>query len=1009
MINLIEAPTLDDALAALAARVAENESRGGKNFIFCEDRLTLLAEHAVLGGNGGTFLTEVSTFARFLSSDRKVLSKYGSVMAVSAILSARSGELRCFKNGSAQAVYETIAQLAASRVSAEKLRAGALETEGLLRAKLEDLALVLEAYEEFLRERGLLDENGYLALLPEKIASGALADGNVFFFAFPSFTAQAREGLRAAMEHARSVTGIFLAGDGEPYTNEGAAGFERVAAEYGGVRRSSVPCSLADDALILRDGLYSPERYLRGAKKTDCIRTYRASDDAEEFGAVCALIRKHVAEDGLRYRDFAVLVPDKNSFLLAEKYFRAHGIPFFADRRKSFSQHPFCAFALACLEAAADGGLPLSADAVAANVYFGNGDNYRNYLLKYGGYRGGIRRAIKEGEAVKGYGRDELIACREKMLACLALFPAKGTGKRYADAVRALYELVGGEAVTQTLTDGLSGEDQKFLSLAPLDGVLAETETVAGGLTLTVREFVALLSGGLDALEVSVIPQSADAVFVGDITESKFARAEVLFCTGLTDALPRVSADTALISDGDIGKLSALAVEIEPAIATVNARARESIALNVCSFRRALYLSRPLRAGDAETGESEILSCAEKIFQTAPMPALYPYNCTQYAPALLELIALKQDVASGREYADGRFSALYTLLKSRIGEEALEALLSGREKERVPQAAELYFSRDASPTLIENYFVCPYKSFAVRALRLREREERTVLDTDAGTFVHAVLERVAVLFNELTGEEECRLRAVEAGRELLGSPRFVSLTDTQAGAYTGERLVREAADAATAAYRQIAQSGFRVRGTEVKLTMPALRMSGKADRVDEAGEYVRIIDYKTGETDDTPLSYYTGRKVQLQLYLSAARAGGKPAGAFYFPAADEFTKTQEEKYRMSGFFSKEDEVLALMDSLRKEGEKSAFFEGGGRTEKGMEQDRFEEFLDYAELLSARAEDEMRDGNVAPSPYGDACAYCKCLGACGFTGAPRKEESVRCADIVSVVKRAKEGE
>ena len=86
MINLIEAPTLDDALAALAARVAENESRGGKNFIFCEDRLTLLAEHAVLGGNGGTFLTEVSTFARFLSSDRKVLSKYGSVMAVSAIL-----------------------------------------------------------------------------------------------------------------------------------------------------------------------------------------------------------------------------------------------------------------------------------------------------------------------------------------------------------------------------------------------------------------------------------------------------------------------------------------------------------------------------------------------------------------------------------------------------------------------------------------------------------------------------------------------------------------------------------------------------------------------------------------------------------------------------------------------------------------------------------------------------------------------------------------------------------
>ena len=68
MINAIGAPTLDDALAVLAERIAANEARGEKNFIFCEDRLTLLAERAVLEKSGGTFLTEVSTFARFLSS-----------------------------------------------------------------------------------------------------------------------------------------------------------------------------------------------------------------------------------------------------------------------------------------------------------------------------------------------------------------------------------------------------------------------------------------------------------------------------------------------------------------------------------------------------------------------------------------------------------------------------------------------------------------------------------------------------------------------------------------------------------------------------------------------------------------------------------------------------------------------------------------------------------------------------------------------------------------------------
>lgn len=1005
-LQLIEAPTLDDALAALAASVAEKESRGEKNFIFCEDRLTLLAERAVLEAEGGTFSTEVTTFARFLSAEKRTISKQGSVMAISAILAERASELKCFQKGSAQALYETIAQLSASRVNGEMLRESAAQSDGLLAAKLSDLALISGEYEKFLRGNELLDENGYLALLPDKIASGALNDCNVFFFAFPSFTAQAREGLRAAMEHAGSVTGIFLGGREEIYANEGAELFLQTAKEYGGAARLRTDCSLGGDALVLRDRLFSPEHFTNGKRKAEQVVLFRARDDAEEFEAVCALIRKHISA-GLRYRDIAVLVPGKESFPLAEKLFRAHQIPFFADCKRTFSLHPFCAFALACLEGAADGLLPESADAIASNVYFGDGDQYRNYLLKFGGYRGGARREIKEGEAVKGYDRNALAACREKLLACVKLFSAKGTGLQYASAVRALYALVNGEAVTESLATRLTGAEKEFLDLAPLEGVLAETETVAGGQTFTAREFAAMFASGLNSLEISMIPQSQDAVFVGDITESRFARAKVLFCTGLTDALPRVSADTGILADGEIGKLSELSVRIEPAIAVVNARARESLALNLCAFSEAAYYSRPLRVGETETGESEALSYLEKIFSPLPMPELFPYDCATDETALLRLIALRQDVAAGREYDGGKFSALYALLRETYGEDGLERILNGGEKERVPLAGELYFSADVSPTLLETYFACPYKGFAARALRLREREERTVLDTDTGTFVHAVLERIAREFNEIKSEEDCRARAVVAGGELLNSPRFFALTDTDAGKYTGERLVQEGASAAVAAYRQLTHSGFRVRSAEERISLPELGMRGVADRVDEAGSYVRVIDYKTGATDDTPTAYYTGRKLQLQLYLLAAAKGGIPAGAFYFPAAEEYTKTAEEKYRMSGFFSKEEEVLSLMDTVRKDGEKSAFFEGGGRTEKGMGQSEFETFLEYARLVSLRAEEEMRGGNVAPSPYDGACAYCKCLGACGFTGNPRKEDSVRCGDIVNLVRRTEE--
>ena len=120
--TMIRALSLNDALSALCARVTRAEEKGEKNLIFCEDRLTLLTERALVQALGGTFLTDVTTFARFLSGEAKVLSKQGSVMVTNALLQACEGQTTCFGKGSAGVVYETIAQLSASRVDAQMLR-----------------------------------------------------------------------------------------------------------------------------------------------------------------------------------------------------------------------------------------------------------------------------------------------------------------------------------------------------------------------------------------------------------------------------------------------------------------------------------------------------------------------------------------------------------------------------------------------------------------------------------------------------------------------------------------------------------------------------------------------------------------------------------------------------------------------------------------------------------------------------------------------------------------------
>lgn len=997
MTHIIGAPTLDDALAALSRRVVQTEARREKTLVFCEDSLTLLAERAVLKESGATFLTEVTTFARFLSDERRVLSKQGSVAAVSAILSECEGSLACFSANAAEAVYETVAQLAASRVGSRELREGAQKSEGMLRSKLLDLALILDKYTEFLHEKALLDENGYLALLPEKLSSGALDGVNVIFFGFTSFTKQGAEGIRAAVKYAKSVTGIFPAGKAEYYTNESARTF-RAACEEDPPTVSMAESSLKGEAETLRRGIFSPEAFLYPPVQAEQVHLFTAQDESEEARTVCSLIKRYT-DGGMRLRDIAVLVP-ASSFSVFEKYFSAYHIPYFADVKRPFSRHPFCAFVISVLRAVSDGGLPASVDAVCANVCFGEGSVYRNYLAKFGGWRGAYKREIRED--ARDFTQDVFLlqSCRTRLISMLGALPRKGTGRTFTDGIRTLLRLTDAEKVAEELAAHFAGAERNFLSLADLEDTLGEIETVAGERVFTAREFSSLFSGCTDAMKRAMIPVLSDAVFLGDATQSRFARARVLFVTGATDALPASGEDTALISDTEIGKLGAQGVDIEPALAVVNARAREALALNTCSFSEALYVSRPLRLKGEEATAGELYSSCASMFLSAPMPECFPYTCSERVPALLELLRERTDFEEGKTHDERMFSSVWAALSERGEENTLRALTEGGEKQPVPEAADLLFAGDVSPTLLESYFSCPYAGFMKNVLRLKEREEASQIARDAGDFVHAVLSALAPRFNEIENEQACRDAAQEEGRKLLASARYGALSDSDAGKYASGRLLSESTAVALAAFRSIRQSSFRVRESktgEIEVRLPELHLYGKADRVDDAGEYVRVIDYKTGKFDPAPAAYYTGRSLQLELYLLAASQGGKPAGAFYFPAEDKFTSPEDAKFRMQGFYCRDEDVMALLD--REGGGKSTLFDSSAA--RGMGEKEFSDFLGYARLISLRAQQELREGNIAPSPYDGSCEFCAFCGACGFVGLARKEAGVKCADIAKI--------
>ncbi len=1033
----IKAYTLSECMDAMAGYAQAYEALGKEVVVFCEDRLTLIAERALVRRVGGTFQSTVSTFSRFLKAEGKTVSKHGSVMMVGEVMTRlqREGKLQCFTSSvgvgkNARSIYETLAQFAASQITATHLREAAADLEeDTLRKKISDLALVYEGYSAALSAGGYLDESRYLSLLPKRIREEKRLKGKaVIFLGYASFTAQAKESIRAAIETADDVVGIFCADDKAIYANGAFDGFCKVCAEYGGARIKDMGVALQGDAEILRKGLFEPERP-KARVKTKQIHLFEGEDKTAESEFVAMKIRRALTENPrLRYRDFTVLAPVSEGYALPlKKAFSEYGIPYFLDEKKSMKQHPISKFILDCFRTVKEGYSPVRVQALTANYFFGESDEYRNYLYKFANYRGGAKRPIKTGEEVeKAFRAEKLEEGRKRVLLATEEIPLKGTGRAYCNAAKKIVENFSLEEKLKALEGRIEDVAQKgYLAqiYRALDSVLTEAEALLGEKELTVAEFAAVLEDGFDGMEISLIPLKADAVFIGEIAESRVEKAEMIFAVGMTDAVPQSTGDTAIVSDKEIAKLAEVKTLLEPTVAEVNLRARESVCLNLCAFLDTLYLTYP--QGEGERALSEIFRYIDTVFCDDTGGNLsrekgfsredFVYRCAAPMPAIRQLLREKADYEGGKNTSLSECSAVFVALRE-LG--VADFALYWTEEKMPNQIAEgeRLFFRDGkiSPTSLEGYFTCPFGHFAERGLRLKEREESAVLAVDSGNFIHLLLEKTAAKAKEFETEEALRAYAREVGEGLMKNSVYTLQQDTQAGAYSTEKLLLEGVDVAAAAYRQLKESSFEVENTEA--TVEGALIKGKVDRIDTAGDFVRVIDYKTGEIDETPVAYYTGRKIQMQLYMTEVMGDKIPAGVFYFPASVAYGDEEEGRFRMRGFINGDERALLAGDNTLVEGKKSEHFSAAlkadSRQTKVMDEDTFRAFLDYGTLVAQRGAKELKDGFIAPSPYEGSCKYCKFGGMCGFSrdrGVERKSSSVSPAAIAEIARERREEE
>ncbi len=1038
------APILSAALEQFKEIVKSHAECGGREgtplIVFCEDRLSLVAERAVCEAVGGTFSVEIYTLSRFLTSEGgacdMLLTSQGSAMAIKKLIENNRDKLELFKMLStpdaAQNVYDTIALLYSSKISPDDLDSAKAENN-LLSRKLHDLRLLYGEYMNYLEASGAVDRNVYLRRLPDIIRySEKIRNADVLYFGFQAFTSSVADCVRASFETAKSVSGIFIGGTQKKYVNEGVASFLNIAGEFGfkaGVCQT-VKSGLCPAAEAMRKYAFETESYL-GVETCEAangeVNIFEAADISEECEFIAAEVLKRVTEDKVRYREISVMLPDVNLYQpVLERAFTECGVPMYADRRYPLSSHSICSFICDYLSCAADGCLFDSVQAVVLSPMFGVWDNARsdtdqfiNYMLRAGSYRGAVRRGVnKDICSQEKYDFAAVERVRETFMKGYTLVE-KLNGKDGAvicEALKKLLEVTGAEARLKELSE-LSADfgfaAQAEMSARAFDAtmlVLDEAEKLTACEKISLREFIKILKSGFTAAEISLIPPKQDAVFVGDLAKCANTGSKVLFVAGLTEAVPASSQDTAILTDGELVSLEKIKMAVSPKISQVNARVRETTALNLCAFSQSLYLIYPLKNGGEECGRSEAITYAKNIFTSGgkPIEAVTVRDAAKSKERFAYFNAQPQTaLRSVLLYPQSAYSATVV---SHYLKEGVEFEARSDEGRFEPFDRTSLYVRGISPTALETYYSCPYKAFMQQGLKLRERREGTLRPLDSGNFIHTVLEKVAVKINGIETADECAAEAGKIAEELLKSPAYTVSDGDGGAAYSAEKLKEEAVTYSLAMFDQLKNSSFTVEGTEkwCQKDINGVTVFGKIDRVDSCGDMVRVIDYKTGTVDDNADSYYMGLKLQLPLYLSAVSDGRRAAGAYYFPANSEYSP-EGGSFTLKGFMDGSEDVVRSSDLTVKESERSKLvgaYLNGRSLDKAMSKEDFPYFIAYSEEVAKAGAKELTRGTVAPSPVEKACDYCPFGGSCGYDKdgkGERRKVKANCADIVKVMR------
>ncbi|WP_027399471.1 PD-(D/E)XK nuclease family protein [Anaerovorax odorimutans] len=470
-------------------------------------------------------------------------------------------------------------------------------------------------------------------------------------------------------------------------------------------------------------------------------------------------------------------------------------------------------------------------------------------------------------------------------------------------------------------------------------GIFDQMVELLGDEKLSNSELSDLLKAGFESVEIGLLPPIIDEVIVGTMQRTRVGNIKALIVIGANDGLiPASVTMEGLLSEDEKIKLLDRGIEI---CKLDDLRAREE--------RLAIYktFSKPIKhlwvgysATDLEGKEMKPSLIFEKLRNIFPNIEVDKDILNQDndislistpKSTLTHMTKAFRGAMENEELKDEWKTAANWYLHNNKNKSFVDTLEEGlfftNEQRRIENSLinKLYkFDEKSmqddlilSPSRLEKFSRCPFAHFINYGLKPEERRIFEIAGREIGDVYHETLMKIS---NQLTvpgmditdvnspwmkiSKEECQKHVDAIIEEESKTYLEGVLSQGKEEIYRTNRIKEVCGQSAWALVNHVQQGHIKKvffeskfgKGEnshfppiEINVEKGKIRIEGKIDRVDILdGDYVKIIDYKSGREKFDLKEVKAGYKLQLMLYLKAAVNNDnlKPAGVFYFEIAE---------------------------------------------------------------------------------------------------------------------------